>query len=169
MGRGSGWTTLLLGDEDVRTSAACAADGCVITRRDFLEPGNDSTYVYKRADSSLQLFTGDGDVGAFSCVSVQFCLGVTGDNQAMRFNGTEWSPADMAGSGIPKVSLSCAATTLCVSVGSHSESTWNGTSWSAPQQIVGSRPDTFSGLWDVSCRPNICAAVDSGGWTVVAT
>lgn len=169
---GSKFGVLTGADEQNIWEVECAADGCVITYYpDGGIPGSD-TFVYRPDGMGSAQHAGQiptHGVRTFACASASYCAGVGNSRRPYTFDGSAWRPVPAATGHIPNAAISCVTTTFCVAVGGRSESTWDGTQWSAPQPILDSKVPGTETLTSVSCRPGICAAATRGGWTVVTT
>ena len=123
--------------------------------------------------SSTGVLSGVSCVGASSCHAV----GTRGGKAfAMRWNGAFWgtvvSPNPPGATGSRLTSVSCAAVTTCMAVGSYSTATamgtlierWNGTSWTivASPNPAGA---TSAGLTGIAC-PSTANCFAVGGATV---
>jgi hypothetical protein len=98
------------------------------------------------------------NVSSVSCVSPTDCVAVGPDHYYSLYNGELWSPfATVANGGLSEVS--CPNAGFCMAIGDFTPGdalSFNGTSWSVPQQIDSTKP-----LIAVSCpSENFCAAVD---------
>lgn len=170
---GSKFDDLTGTDEENIWKIKCAPDGCVITYYPYGGIAGSDTYVY-RPDGMGSGPSAAGSiptrgVRTYACASVSYCAGVGNSHRPYLFDGSAWRPVPAATGQIPNAAISCATTTFCVAVGRRSESTWDGTQWSAPQTILDPDVPGSETLASVSCKRSICAAATRGGWTVVAT
>ncbi len=104
-----------------------------------------------------------------SCAAspTRLCLFGTFDGIVWRTDGSTWTASDLgmqAALGHTAVpALSCATSRFCQAVAGNRVWTWDGTSWSDPQQVLGAdgRPD--GAFADVSCPTTaFCYAVVGG-------
>ncbi|HEU5269151.1 MAG TPA: hypothetical protein VFU36_04440 [Jatrophihabitans sp.] len=97
-----------------------------------------------------------------SCTSASFCMalagaGNTGGGRAFRYDGSSWSAA--FSSNAAQNALSCVSPTFCMGVGGHSVSSYDGTQWSAPDDVAPNE-----GLTSISCASvSFCVAVSFQG------
>lgn len=108
--------------------------------------------------------------GSLSCPTASFCMAGDAHGRVWSFNGTSWmgpTPVDSHGAvpgehqAFPDslIAISCPSTTFCAAVdGSGYVMTFNGKSWSRPQEIA------QSAFHDVSCPTTaFCAATNAIG------
>ena len=92
-----------------------------------------------------------------SCPTASFCAVVTGDGDAVTYNGQSWSSRSLFGSGVTDVS--CASSTFCVAPDGHTVLSFNGSQWQTSATV-----DPTAYLRQVSCpSTTFCAATDSTG------
>ncbi|MBE7188381.1 hypothetical protein [Jatrophihabitans endophyticus] len=173
--KGSGWFTVgTPSRQSLESALSCVDAGCVLLAASTKNPNHAKAYVYRVGASKLrQVGPAVPDSGSLSCVSLTFCMdsGVTEGPTAARtstleFDGKTWKSPPTAGGTLAGSDVSCTSRSFCVLVDGRKESTWNGTQWSTLERILGSGQSDH--LYAVSCRPTICAATTSDGWTVVA-
>ncbi len=175
---GKDWhTASTVNAEGFETALSCVQGGCV-----FLSTGGSGhsgqahAWIYRTGAKKITKVGGwIPDSPSLSCASLTFCMtsgaakGPTNSiSSARELTGTTWQVAPTASGEVDGADVSCTSTTFCVLVGGRAESTWNGTQWSAEQQIVDEPLGRLDSLASVSCRPTICAAVTDDGWTVIA-
>ena len=110
----------------------------------------------------------NNDGAEISCAGQDFCIVVTGEGEALTWNGNSWSSAQ----GIPGLgpvhSISCPTVEFCVAGGEGGTvGTWNG-SWSVEQAAdipTDQSGDNFAAVF-VSCvSADFCMAVTADGYS----
>jgi serine/threonine protein kinase len=157
--RCSGCTGAVLSSIQCLSASLCHA---LDNQGDFL--------TYKGAKWTSDYVNSDLYWGSLSCPKASFCMAGDAYGHVWLFNGTSWSaPAVIDTHGpVPRgdqafpdslLAISCPTTSFCAAVdASGYVMTFDGTSWSAPQEVAPSI------LGDVSCPTTaFCVAVDATG------
>jgi hypothetical protein len=113
--------------------------------------------------------TGASTLSWVSCVSSSECFGLGRSGAVIRFDGHSWSGPTLVDGQPTTGVIDCASAGVCAVVGTWFDppianaATFDGTSWSSPQQL-----DIVPGrLTDISCAStSFCAAVDSSGYVM---
>jgi hypothetical protein len=131
--------------------------------------GDDGHWFRFHAGSwhGAQLGSTTADLRSVSCVSPSFCLAVDSAGETWRWDGRGWFEQGSSEGVQALESVSCVNPTVCVAVGNSrgpspvgQSRLYNGTAWSAPQQI--SPADFFHS--QVSCVTGpVCVALANDG------
>jgi len=133
--------------------AGVALLGVVTATKTFSSPAFAQSWSSPTAIDSAALTS-------ISCPTLNVCMAVDADGQALTYDGTSWSPPSDVNATTSLESVSCPTTNFCTAVGfDGSVVSYNGSMWGSPQDIDGTNV-----LTSVSCpSTNFCAAVDDQG------
>jgi hypothetical protein len=126
---------------------------------------NGSTWTQEPTRWTASLAVGTGDPTAISCPSAGECLIVNGTGVSSGGAGTGWSPEQTIDSHGGLDAISCPTTTFCVAADQGGSAVlWNGSSWSAPTQILPTASQ-YTGIGTfVSCpSPQFCMMMNADG------
>lgn len=113
-------------------------------------------YAYSAGSWSAVSSSGNAPSGSISCVSASFCMSVNGAT-ATSFDGVKWTGSNI-GWTAQVTGIACPSGSFCMAVdNSGNYTTYNGTSWTTPSQLLSS-----VGLSSVSCTSSsFCVALGS--------
>lgn len=95
---------------------------------------------------------------ALRCVTSTFCIAVDEAGNAYKYTAQGWGKGTP--NGVGGRNLSCPSTNFCMALGYHTAATFDGKTWSKPQQVLNGQ----SQFWSVSCpQAGTCVGLDTFG------